>query len=1018
MLYTIKLYKYLITILLITTSSSFSQTKIKKEGKYINREVYDRAQELFNIGDSLFYNTKQEALSIQYLTKSLNLFQSIKDSLNINKANYSLGIAYNYIGKQKKAIHHLKKTLSTKDVYRIMWSYYHLSDSYYFDSKIDSCIYYLNKSYQLAKKQNESDLIKIIIDDYYSIYTYDIVDIEKVIHFLNESADFFAGTEPYITATAFHDIGSLHYDDEKYTEAINAYEKSKKIWVKYIPSYQDSIEYFNLLTLLSATYNSVGNYDSLEAIQTSINSVGISKNLNTLDKRIKLDMIYDFYTSVGRDPEVILDQYIDLRKEILNKINSSKYNLSNMDLARLFQELAYTFKFSSDDKEKALSYLEKSIKYFESIDTTNLQNKSLIYDSNLNKEDVLFQLMSTRISLAIYLHEEMKDIEYSNNVLMKNINYYDKITGSDKSYVEGLYIASLGNLGTNSLDINEYDKAIEYFELTSSLQKENSEFYADDMFWLAVAYYNKMNYKKSIEYFKKELKINKKLKLTEEMLLSYYNIGESYFMDKKINNSISYIDSAINIIDKISNSLDNKNKVNLLNKHISTIQLQSYNYFITDQNLKLIELIESYRSLILKEKLTLNNSKSDYQINTLQSLLSEDECVLLFVNVNMSDLYSNMENPDIIHPILIYIDNNTIISKKINVPKNSITKTTLDRTLEFEIKYLINNSILQKSNIADIHQKKFYKNIFNSVEHLIENKKKLNILLDGSLNNLPLEILIDNNGDYLINSFEINYISSLEIFYNKRRKTNNKLKSPSILAIGSPKMPESINKINNYINDNNVHGSIVSKINANKNISEELSFLGYSDWRELPGALDEISNISKQFNNVKALTGSNATELSVKILNDINHYDIIHFATHSMIIRDIPEASSIVLSPSNKSDDDGYLNIKEISKLNIKSSFINLSSCESGTGEIISGQGVNNFIQAFEYAGADAVLVSLWPIDDHSTSVFMNSFYKKIYNGKIYDKALAQVKREFIAGRYGEEYKKPYYWAPFVYYGK
>ena len=84
----------------------------------------------------------------------------------------------------------------------------------------------------------------------------------------------------------------------------------------------------------------------------------------------------------------------------------------------------------------------------------------------------------------------------------------------------------------------------------------------------------------------------------------------------------------------------------------------------------------------------------------------------------------------------------------------------------------------------------------------------------------------------------------------------------------------------------------------------------------------------------------------------------------------------------------------------------------------MSGQGVNNFIQAFEYAGAESVLVSLWPIDDKSTSLFMTSFYNKINSGNIYDHALAEVKREFISGEYGEEYKKPYYWAPFVYYGE
>ena len=52
---------------------------------------------------------------------------------------------------------------------------------------------------------------------------------------------------------------------------------------------------------------------------------------------------------------------------------------------------------------------------------------------------------------------------------------------------------------------------------------------------------------------------------------------------------------------------------------MSAIQLQSYNYFITGENLKLIELIEKYRSLILKEKLAIENIDSNYDLEMLQS---------------------------------------------------------------------------------------------------------------------------------------------------------------------------------------------------------------------------------------------------------------------------------------------------------------------------------------------------------------------------------------------------------------
>ena len=57
-------------------------------------------------------------------------------------------------------------------------------------------------------------------------------------------------------------------------------------------------------------------------------------------------------------------------------------------------------------------------------------------------------------------------------------------------------------------------------------------------------------------------------------------------------------------------------------------------------------------------------------------------------------------------------------------------------------------------------------------------------------------------------------------------------------------------------------------------------------------------------------------------------------------------------------------------------------------------------------------------MEDQSTAIFMTSVYAKIADGFSYSFAITDTKRDFISGKYGEEYKKPYYWAPFVYYEK
>jgi CHAT domain-containing protein len=75
--------------------------------------------------------------------------------------------------------------------------------------------------------------------------------------------------------------------------------------------------------------------------------------------------------------------------------------------------------------------------------------------------------------------------------------------------------------------------------------------------------------------------------------------------------------------------------------------------------------------------------------------------------------------------------------------------------------------------------------------------------------------------------------------------------------------------------------------------------------------------------------------------------------------------------------------------------------------------------QSFLIAGANALTVSLWSVADTSTAEFMISLYQlsKQKNAS-FDLTMANVKRKFIEGEFGNEFSAPYFWAPFVYYGK
>ncbi len=80
--------------------------------------------------------------------------------------------------------------------------------------------------------------------------------------------------------------------------------------------------------------------------------------------------------------------------------------------------------------------------------------------------------------------------------------------------------------------------------------------------------------------------------------------------------------------------------------------------------------------------------------------------------------------------------------------------------------------------------------------------------------------------------------------------------------------------------------------------------------------------------------------------------------------------------------------------------------------------GIMGLTQSFILAGANAVSMSLWSVAGESTSQFMATMYGMVQEKGInYAEAITEVKRRFISGGFGEKYKAPYYWAPFVYYG-
>ncbi len=285
---------------------------------------------------------------------------------------------------------------------------------------------------------------------------------------------------------------------------------------------------------------------------------------------------------------------------------------------------------------------------------------------------------------------------------------------------------------------------------------------------------------------------------------------------------------------------------------------------------------------------------------------------------------------------------------------------------------------------------------------LNENIQNIIIIPGDILNFLPFETLVTEkmSNRWLIEDYTITYapsISSLQELI-ERKEANSAKRTKDLLAVGDP-----------------FFGSLETEENGDNILNDIFSTHAYNLYRlEFSGT--EIEKISALFKKKKRtiFLRESATEEQIKN-QSLEEYKILHFATHSLIDNKIPERSTIVLSLDNDTKEDGLLQMREIYNLKLNSDLVTLSSCQTGLGQFIKGEGIQGINRAFFYAGASSVLMSLWAVNDQATYQLMERFYAHLRSSDSIMNALRKSKLEMINSG---TLSHPYYWAGFIISGK
>jgi len=251
----------------------------------------------------------------------------------------------------------------------------------------------------------------------------------------------------------------------------------------------------------------------------------------------------------------------------------------------------------------------------------------------------------------------------------------------------------------------------------------------------------------------------------------------------------------------------------------------------------------------------------------------------------------------------------------------------------------------------------------------IKDKKAWCIIPNGKLTHLPFHALGTNNAagkfEYIAatkNIFYTNQPSELFIPWDRRNKE-------SFAAFGNP--------------DNTLESAGV-----------------------------EAKQIAKVYKTANVYTEEGATiDRATQSLSNLQY---VHFATHGVLIYPEFDSSYLVFAPGADQPNGGKLTLHEIGMLNIKGcDLVTLSACETAvSAEIAKGWYVSP-ANAFLINRVRSVIASLWEVDDVSTSLLMQQFYKYLQTmpkAEALRKAMADVSAK-------PEFEHPFYWAAFVLYG-
>lgn len=804
------------------------------------------------------------------------------------------------------------------------------------------------------------------------------------------------GPENYDRATILNNIAACYGDNGDWPNAITFFNKAIKIYKKSLSESDPYLIY--CINRLATAYLMNEEYDkALTNYELAKSKSEKVFGLNHTDTAMALDNLACFYSYIGDYEKAvpIHQRAIDIEE----KNGDSQKKLS----ARL-SNLAMTY--------RSLGNLNKSLE---------IMNKAILLNSQ--KED----LISQENALAL---------------IYFSLGNYDKATQIREKYIKKLqlgnqdpYLAGhLINLGACYKASKKFDQASNIIGNGLEILKNygiNDSTSASAFRLMAEIKYLGGDIVEAQKYAIREIslkndELQKILYLDERSRLQWYFKNNSFeyaqFIDAKLIADLSIQRKGI-ILDSIS-----KDRSLMLSEAYSRTGKNTFNRIKSCQ-FKLAKII--FEESKVKE---INQLKEE--IGRLQrELFSDDHRVRQESNAifTIANVIPSLAGGSVLIDFIQFKDYKLEGEEAICLGAIITTEDNKPAFVRIDGGVAIIHSIdalraaISQGNAAEVEaQTKFLsEKLWQPVAAKIpEGAKRLFICPDANLNFLSFAALLESDDRFVAEKYPISYIGSAR---DLAKKPSEKI-SKSMAIFANPQF------------DASGKNSKTTEMVAMR--SAEADVFGSIALPPLPGTETEAQSLGSLATesgwNVKSALGKDATELSVR---NTKKPGVLHLATHGFYLNSFtppaPEgsrgmsvvginetteekkknekgvdpmrASGVALTGAQNTlsswsqrkapdpETDGVLTAEEVGALRLDGTWmVVLSACETGVGEARSGEGVFGLRRAFMIAGAENLLMTLWPVADETTAKIMADFYKEAFATGDAAGSLAKVQRDWL----------------------